>query len=215
MPDDSYRLIGKDKMEAPILLRTLRPWRDEDAVRAQRLVDDILDRYKHNAWRRDRFKWETCVYPLFYLAKDRDMPSKAVYERIFDWAGRPSDEIEEPSLQKILDSVANAEVDLLIESANYFIFIEAKKPDKKARFSRNKKEYGATHQLVRQFVQGRILANRINKEFMLATLTPDEGSIRVELSESDKRLLEVVEQGGQEFLDVLNFSWKRLSPKTD
>ena len=53
----------------------------------------------------------------------------AVYERVFDLAGHPSDEIEEPSLQKILGPVANAEVDLLIESAHYFIFIEAKKPD--------------------------------------------------------------------------------------
>ena len=57
------------------------------------------------------------------------MPIKAVYERVFDLAGHPSDEIEEPSLQKILGPVANAEVDLLIESAHYFIFIEAKKPD--------------------------------------------------------------------------------------
>ena len=202
-------------MEASILLRELRPWRDEDAARAKRLVDDILDRYKHNAWRCDPFKWETFVFPLFYFAKDRDMPIKAVYERIFDWAGHPSDEIAKPSLKTMLGPVADAEVDLLIESANYFIFIEAKKPDKKARFSRNKKEYGVTHQLVRQFIQGRILASRINKEFMLATLTPDEGFIRVELSESDKRLLEVVEQSGQEFLDVLNFSWDRLSLFSD
>ena len=215
MPDDRYRLIDKDQMEPSILLRTLRPWRREDADSAKLLVRDVLKAYEHNGWRSDWFKWNTSVFPLFYFAKDRDMPIKAVYERIFDWAGHPSDEIAKPSLKTMLGPVANAEVDLLIESANYFIFIEAKKPDKKARFSRNKKEYGATHQLVRQFVQGRILASRINKEFMLATLTRDEGSIRVELSESDKRLLEVVEQSGQEFLDVLNFSWDRLSPKTN
>ena len=216
MPDDSYRLIAKDRMEPSILLRELRPWRDEDANRAKSLVRAVLDKYKHNAWRCDPYKWETSVYPLFYfIVEGRDMPIKAVYEQVFDLAGRPSDEIEEPSLQKILGPVANAEVDLLIESAHYFIFIEAKKHDKKARFSRNKKKYGATHQLVRQFVQGHLLTSQINKEFMLATLTRDEGSIRVELNESDKRLLEVVEQSGREFLDVPNFSWDLLSPKTD
>ena len=216
MPNDSYQLIGKDQMEPSILLRELRPWRDEDADRAKSLVRAVLDKYKHNGWRRDPFKWDTSVCPLFYfIVEGRDMPIKAVYEQVFDLAGHPSDEIEEPSLQKILGPVANAEVDLLIESAHYFIFIEAKKPDKKARFSRNKEECGATHQLVRQFVQGHLLTSQINKEFMLATLTRDEGSIRVELSERDKRLLEVVGQSGQEFLDVPNFSWDRLSPKTD
>ena len=212
MPNDSYQLIGKDQMEPSILLRRLRRWRPEDADGAKPLVHAVLDEYERNGWRRDRFKWDTSVYPLFYfITKAQDMPTKAVYERVFDLAGHPSDEIEEPSLQKILGPVADAEVDLLIESAHYFIFIEAKKPDKKARFSRNKEECGATHQLIRQFVQGRLLAGQINKEFMLATLTHDEGPIRVELSERDKRLLEVVGQSGQEFPDVPNFSWDLLS----
>ena len=71
----------------------------------------------------------------------------------------------------------------------------------------------------RQFVQGRILASRINKEFMLATLgASDESSIQVELRECDKRLLnlKVVEQSGQDihFPDVPNFRWNRLSLET-
>ena len=211
MPDDSYQLIDKDLMEPSILLRGLRRWRSEDADSAQSLVHAVLDAYGRNGWRSDPFRWETSVFPLFYFAKDPDMPSKAVYERIFDWADPPSDGIDEnPPLKAMLGSVANAEVDLLIESANYFIFIEAKKP--KARFSRNKKEYGATHQLVRQFVQGRLLASRIKKEFMLATLTHDEGST-VELSECDRRLLRVVGQSGQKFPfpDVPNFRWNLLN----
>ena len=117
----------------------------------------------------------------------------------------------------MLESVANTEVDLLIESANYFIFIEAKvlkKSGAKAEFHRSTEGYGATHQLVRQFVQGRLLARQIKKEFMLATLgASDESSIHVELSECDRRLLEVVGQSGQEFPfpDVSNFRWKLLS----
>ena len=215
MPDDSYQLIGKDRMEPSILLRSLRRWRPEDADSAQSLVHAVLDAYGRNGWHRDPFRWETSVFPLFYFTKDPDMPSKAVYERIFDWADPPSDGIDEdPPLKAMLGPVADAEVDLLIESANYFIFIEAKKPDKKASFSRNKKEYGETHQLVRQFVQGRLLASQINKEFMLATLAShDEGFIHVELSECDRRLLKVVGQSGQEFPfpDVPDFRWDLLS----
>ena len=217
MPDDSYRLIDKDQMEPSILLRKLRPWRSEDADRVQSLVHAVLAAYERNAWRCDPFRWETSVFPLFYFAKDRDMSSKAVYERIFDWAGHPSDEIANPSLKAMLGPVADAEVDLLIESANYFIFIEAKvrkKKGAKPRFQRNKKKYGATHQLVRQFVQGRLLANRIDKTFMLATLGASEkDSMHVELREYDKRLLKVVGQRGQEFPfpDVPNFRWNLLS----
>ena len=206
-----YPLIDKDQMEPSILLRRLRPWRTEDADRAQSLVHAVLDAYGHNEWRHDPFRWETGVFPLFYFTKDRDMPSKAVYERIFDWADHPSDEIANPSLKAMLGPVADAEVDLLIESAHYFIFIEAKKPGEKARFQRNKKEYGATHQLVRQFVQGRLLANQIDKTFMLATLT-DEDFVQVELREGDRRLLKAVEQSEKDFpfSDMPNFSWKLL-----
>ena len=221
MPDDSHRLIDKDQMEPSILLRKLRPWRPEDANSAKRLVRDVLAEYKRNVWRCDPFRWETSVCPLFYFAKDRDMPDKAVYERVFDWAGCPSDEIKDPSLQKMLDSVANTEVDLLIESANYFIFIEAKvlkKSGAKAKFQRSSPEYGATHQLVRQFVQGRLLARQINKEFMLATLgASDEGFIQVELRKCDRRLLKVVRQRGQDFpfSGMPNFGWDALSLETD
>ena len=117
-------------------------------------------------------------------------------------------------------SVANTEVDLLIESANYFIFIEAKVLKKKGAKPRwrNKKE--VTHQLVRQFVQGRLLADQIKKEFMLATLgASDEDFIPVELRDCDRRLLDlkVVEQSGPDihFPNVPNFSWDALSLETD
>ena len=218
MHDDSYQLVGKDQMEPSILNRRLRQWRPEDDSRTQSLVQGVLAAYKHNEWLSDPFRWETSVFPLFYFTKTRDIPSKAVYERIFEWAGHPSDHsenlsIENPSIEKMLGPVADAEVDLLIESANYFMFIEAKKPSEKARFQRNKKEYGAIHQLVRQFVQGRLLASRINKTFMLATLGASDGDfVHVELRDGDRRLLKVVGQRGKDFPfpEMPNFSWKLL-----
>ena len=216
MHDDSYQLIGKDQMEPSILIRRLRPWRPEDAPKAQDLVHGVLTAYGQKEWLSDPFRWETSVFPLFYFTKTRDILSKAVYERIFEWAGQPSDAIENPSIEKMLGPVADAEVDLLIESANYFMFIEAKvrqKPGETVRFQRNKKEYGAIHQLVRQFVQGRLLASQINKTFMLATLGASDGdSVHVELREGDIRLLNVVGQRGEDFPfpDMPNFSWNLL-----
>ena len=151
------------------------------------------------------------------FTKTRNIPSKAVYERIFEWAGHPLDhgESENPSIEKMQGPVADAEVDLLIESANYFMFIEAKvcqKPGETVRFQRNKKEYGAIHQLVRQFVQGRLLASQIHKEFMLATLGASDGDfVQIELREGDRRLLQAVEQSEKHFPSpVPNFSWNLL-----
>ena len=217
MHDDSYQLIGKDQMEPSILIRRLRPWQSGDADSAQSLVQGVLAAYKHNEWLSDPFRWETSVFPLFYFTKTRDIPSKAVYERIFEWAGPPPDHSGNPSIKEMLGPVADAEVDLLIESASYFMFIEAKKPGEKARFQRNKKEYGAIHQLVRQFVQGRLLASQINKTFMLATLGPSDegcGFIQVELRKGDMRLLELELVGprGQDFPfpEMPNFGWKLL-----
>ena len=215
MHDESYQLIGKDQMEPSILIRRLRQWRPEDASKAQDLVDAVLTAYGQKERLSDPFRWETSVFPLFYFTKTRGIPSEAVYERIFEWAGHPSDHSKNPSIKEMLGPVADAEVDLLIESAKYFMFIEAKKPGGPARFQRNKKEYGAIHQLVRQFVQGRLLASQIDKTFMLATLGPSDegfGSIHVELHKGDMRLLEVVGQRGQDFPfpEMPNFSWKLL-----
>ena len=212
MHDDSYQLIDKDQMEPSILIRRLRQWRAEDASNVQDLVYGVLTAYGQKEWFCDPFRWETSVFPLFYFTKTRNMPSKAVYERIFEWAGHPSDAIENPSIKTMLGPVADAEVDLLIESANYFMFIEAKKPGEKARFQRNKKEYGAIHQLVRQFVQGRLLSSQIDKAFMLATLGASDGDfVQVKLREGDRRLLQAVEQSEKNFPSpVPNFSWNLL-----
>ncbi len=214
MHDDNYRLIGKGQMETFILLHKLRPWRPGDADRANPLVHAVLTAYGQAKWLCYLFSWEASVFPLFYFAKSQDISSKAVYERIFGWAGHPSDLIEKPSIEKMLGPVADTEVDLLIESANYFIFIEAKvrqKPGEKARFQRNKKEYGAIHQMVRQFVQGRLLASQIDTEFMLATLT-DEDFVQVELRKGDRRLLKAVGQSVEDFPfpEMPNFGWNLL-----
>jgi hypothetical protein len=207
-------LVGKDRMEPSILLQRLRPWRDEDAERAVPLVQKILSAHGHDKWADEPFRWEASVYPLFYYTKDIVGSSRSVYERIFEWAGEPSDDIDDPSIEKMLGPVADAEVDLLIESANYFMFIEAKvlEPGQKPKFQRNKPEYGAIHQLVRQCVQGRILEDQIKKKFMLATLGAlDTDKIDEKLNEGDRRLLKVMGHSGQEFPKMLHLGWELVT----
>ena len=75
------------------------------------------------------------------LHEDPQHTQQGRVERIFEWAGHPSDRSENPSIKKMLDPVADAEVDLLDEYANYVMFIEAKvrqKPGEKARFQRDR-----------------------------------------------------------------------------
>jgi hypothetical protein len=101
--------------------------------------------------------------------------------------------------------VANAEIDLLMESPNYFMFIEAKKPHpgKMAIFAP-----GNMHQLVRQLIEGRMLSKLINKEFMLATLgSSQDWGPGFKPNENERRLLDLV---GLTSVHVPNFPWKLL-----
>ena len=91
----------------------------------------------------------------------------AAYKRLFPEVVHP---LSKDELYKHLPSVADAEIDLLIEDADYFMLIEAKNPPpgKKAKFEKG----GGVHQLVRQCLQGKILERLINKVFLWPRLVP-------------------------------------------
>jgi len=210
-------LIGIDQTENAVLRRRLRPWLPSDMGRVRPLVHEILCRYGKDSWSHTDFQWETNVYPLFYYGWQRE-PESRVYQRITDrfceaFSVRLTENQSgdgEPNRQDILSlitSVANAEIDLLIESSDYFIFVEAKTPpaDHPAHFQKT----GKMHQLVRQLVEGLILAKMIGKSFMLATLgCGPNRSLILEPGSTDKRLLELL---GATCQPVPNLSWDLLS----
>jgi len=161
-------------METSKLRRRLDPWHPAKAERVKLLVGDILLKHGSNLVVKEP-RWEISVYPLYYFFAAGGHPkgvevSKqilAAYKRLFPEVVHP---LSKDELYKHLPSVADAEIDLLIEDADYFMFIEAKNPPpgKKAKFVKG----GGVHQLVRQCLQGKILERLINKVFLWPRLVP-------------------------------------------
>lgn len=100
----------------------------------------------------------------------------------------------------------DSEIDILIEDIDYFVFIEAKFPKQGHNV---KFEPGEVHQLVRQYVQGRILENIMNKSFAFATIGAKNGqAIDLTLGEPEKALLRLVNED-KESLRIVDLCWPR------
>ena len=89
-----------------------------------------------------------------------------MYERVFKALpieASPQNDGLEPHISRLADT----EIDILVEDTEYFVFIEAKevRGQSKAKF-----EPGEVHQLVRQYVQGKVLEKTVAKTFALATI---------------------------------------------
>ena len=95
------------------------------------------------------------------------------------------------SLIPHIHRIANTEIDILIEDCEYFVFVEAKNvPEgKKPKFETT----GGVHQLVRQYLQGKLLEKVISKTFALATIGVNSGSdVEIELNDLEARMLNLV-----------------------
>ncbi len=207
---DNYKLLDRDQMEPSILRRKLDPWKPSKADRVKPLVKEILSSSNHHNITMDNPRWETNVYPLYYYYYDGKKGEKSVFARIFEeyqqlFSGVTTS-LQKDDLRKYISSAADAEVDLLIEDASYFIFVEAKNPPpgKKAKFSSG---YGV-HQLVRQYVAGRFLEKAIKKKFLIATLGVNT-SVRLELNETEKSLLKAVGEERTQ-LEFHDYPWEIL-----
>ena len=127
--------------------------------------------------------------------------------------GHPSDYSENPSIKKMLGPVADAEVDLLIESANYFMFIEAKKPARRPGSSETRKNTGRFISWSASLYKAVYWPVRSTRHSCWPRWVASDGdSVQAELREGDRRLLKVVEQSEQDFPfpDMPNVSWNLL-----
>ncbi len=207
---NDYKLINRDQMEPSILRRKLDPWRPSKSDRVKPLINEILSNCGRNDLKIENPRWETNVYPLYYYFYDGRKGPKSVFVRTFEeyqhlFSGVTTS-LNRDEQYKYISTVADAEIDLLIEDAAYFIFVEAKNPlpGKKAKFQ---KGYGL-HQLVRQYVAGTFLEKAINKKFLISTLGVNT-SVRLELNEAEKSLLKAVgEERAQ--LEFLDYPWSIL-----
>ncbi len=103
----------------------------------------------------------------------------------------------------------DSEIDILIEDAEYFIFIEAKTVALNGKVKFEKKR--GVHQLVNQYIQGKIPEKLISKTFVLATVGANGGNtLALKLTEMEGKLISLV---GEEksILFVVDLSWDCLA----
>jgi hypothetical protein len=108
-----------------------------------------------------------------------------------------------------VDRIADTEIDILVEDLEYFVFIEAKIPreNQQVKFEKT----GGVHQLVRQYVQGKLLAKLIQKPFALATVGANNGqAIKILLNPTEQALLSLVSDQGP-ILEIPDLAWTLLS----
>jgi len=196
-------------MESSKLRRRLDPWYPLKAGRVRRLIEEILSRYGRNLTIKEPRR-ETNIYPLYYYFWDQGYRGRKLYNQVLVEYKRLFPELAPPSsrddLYHQLQRSADTEIDLLIEDSDYFIFAEVKDPPpgKKAKFETK----GGVHQLVRQFVQGKLLERLIRKEFLLCTVGAGLfGPLR--LNDVEKGLLAAV-GGPGDGLDIKDFNWDLL-----
>lgn len=167
----------------------------------------------------DRPRWTTNVYPLYYLARQEltgaggEPSEKQTYEFVRDICSRHfPDGLTSLAAGEVLShmtQVANSEIDLLIEDLDYFVFIEAKFPPPGARASFRRID--RIHQLVRQYVQGRILAKLTSKSFALATIGANGGThTTIRPNSAESALLGLIGEPAKP-LDFLDLTWPRTT----
>lgn len=196
-------------METSKLRRTLDPWQPAKAQTVTRLIGECFLRRGARLEIKEP-RWETNIYPLYYYFWEQAYRGRKLYNQVLVEYKRLFPELAPPSsrddLYYQLQRSADAEIDLLIEDSDYFIFAEVKDPlpGKKAKFETT----GGVHQLVRQFVQGKLLERLIQKEFLLCTVGAGlSGPLR--LNDVEKALLAAVGGPGDE-LDIKDFGWNLL-----
>jgi hypothetical protein len=206
----TYDLIGRDRMEQSIVRRALHLWSKADEQVILPLVRSILQKYRLSHVRVREPRWETNVYPLYYWAHAQNR-STSVYGHVMELLIERFSTTATPegSLRGQLLNLINSEIDILIEDTDYFLFAEAKVPNVsgKVRFEKS----NGVHQLVCQYVQGKILEKLLGKRFLLAALGANKGEwIVLKLSKTEQALLRLVDEE-RISLEVPDIAWSTLT----
>jgi hypothetical protein len=203
---DEYKLLNLDQMEATLVRRRLRQWSKVVEQAIAPLIADLEQRQCLPNVHITKPRYVTNVYPLYYYwAHGQQLSHREVYDRVFRSLPVHNIPIPEEQLRPHVARLVDCEIDILVEDIDYFIFIEAKEavPGHKIKFE-NK---GGVHQLVRQYVQGRILQQLISKPFALATIGANNGQmLELKLNSIECALLQLVYED-KVILPVADISW--------
>lgn len=202
---DTYKLIGLDQMEASVVRRRLHHWSNSDEEAIRPLIVALQQMGCLPNARIVAPRWETNVYPLYYWASHK-LGSKTPYTHVFESLPTARVAIPFGELLTFVRRMVDSEIDILVEDHGYFIFIEAKEtaPNRKTVFQ----DRGGLRQLVRQYVQGRILERLIGKVFVLATIGANTGEPTelAKFSPAELALLQLVSDA-VEPIRVVDLSW--------
>lgn len=212
----SYELIRLDKTEQSVVRRALHQWNKADEQAIKPLVLAVQQRNSLSTLHFTEPQWETNVYPLYYWAHGKGGGKKArdyVWDHLRTWFPTVSGAFPPEHMRVHVRAMVNSEIDILVEDADYFLFVEAKLPSAPNKFPRTQ----GVHQLVRQYVQGRILVKLIkedktkSKTFVLATIGANGGeTIRIDLNPTEQELLRLVGEE-RESLEVFDLPWSLLT----
>jgi len=211
---EKYALIGLDQMEASVVRRRLHQWNKADELAITPLIAALQQRKRLSSVHIKEPRWETNVHPLYYYwAYQHSLSPKEMYDRVL--GSLPTDKVSVPEgqLRPHLKRVVNSEIDILVEDIEYFAFIEAKivRQGQKVKFEN---KHGV-HQLVRQYVQGKILEQLTSKTFELATIgVTDKAQVtKIELNDTERALLRLVGKEKRSF-EVVDLSWSVMTAGT-
>lgn len=215
---DRYRLIGLDQMEASIVRRRLHQWSKADEEAILPLITALQEKRYLSHVHIAEPRWETNVYPLYYWAY-REVGKKGACDHVLASLPNlfPTSTLSVPQeeLRLHLARMVNSEIDILVEDVDYFIFIEAKEATtgQKIKFQ----DKGGVRQLVRQYVQGRILEKLMEEEFSLkktfalATIgANNEQTIEIIPNPTEQALLLLIGDD-KHLLKIPDLAWTQLS----
>ncbi len=202
-----YKLIGHDNSEASVVRRHLHRWNKTDEQAIMPLIFAIQEKQGLSGIHATEPRWETNVYPLYYW-----MPiigNKRSYDRVLERLPNlfltPNSQSPAIDLRQHLTRTINSEIDILVEDFDYFLFIEAKTPKagRKTKFQ----TLNGVHQMVRHYVQGRILEKLIDKPFALATIGANNAEpLEIPLNGTEQALLHLVSEERQT-LEIQDLPW--------
>ncbi len=210
MFQNSHKLIDLDQMEQNLVRRRLRRWSKADEEAITTLIRPLQQKQCLANSRILEPRYETNVYPLYYYWRHgQNVSHREVYDHVVQSLPTDTLSIPQDQLRSHVGHTVDSEVDLLVEDIEYFVFIEAKEvaPGGKVKFEKK----GGVHQLVSQYVQGKILANLVSKFFAIATIGANKGEIlEMKLNPAERALLQLVGED-REFLSVMDLTWPSLT----
>lgn len=212
----NYKLIDLDRDEKSIVRRALYQESRTGEQAITKIFSGIQQEHGFSKARLIKPRWETSVHPLYFWAYSKckcEPAQSGNYRACFDHVVQQLASFDGEKLHEAFwYTVVDCEIDILVEDAECFFFVETKIPVGGTAIDWYRGKHGA-HQLVHQYLQGKLLKKLAapEKEFALATVGANNGKPQnIELNETELELLALVDYEGRS-LRIPDFPLKLLA----